>query len=161
MELNALRRFLIAAPLAWLIALVGAASIASKPSVGVFAYSFSAMVYGIGSLICHQLPERSFHLWGAQVAVCARCFGLYGGAATAVLVAAVQPLTVERFVKTRPRTLVALAACPTVITLLYEWTSGVMPSHWIRAAAGFVLGAVITLVLLASTTAPRSAVGIN
>ena len=34
-------------------------------------------VYQAGSLVCHQRPERSFHLAGVQLPVCARCFGLY------------------------------------------------------------------------------------
>lgn len=28
---------------------------------------------------CHQLSDRSFHLLGIQLAVCARCTGIYGG----------------------------------------------------------------------------------
>src|SRR5437764_987285 len=31
------------------------------------------------SAVCHQLPERSFALWGWPLAVCARCSGIYGG----------------------------------------------------------------------------------
>src|SRR5687768_17099872 len=38
---------------------------------------FLAFVYAAGSLICHQLPERSFFLDGRQLPVCARCTGLY------------------------------------------------------------------------------------
>ena len=38
-----------------------------------------AVVYGVGSFICHQLPERSFHLAGFQLPVCARCLGIYIG----------------------------------------------------------------------------------
>ena len=42
-------------------------------------------LYAVGWLICHQRPERSFHLAGAQLPVCARCLGLYaGGAAGAI-----------------------------------------------------------------------------
>jgi len=38
--------------------------------VGVFAYA-------AGSVVCHQLPERSFY-WGRwQFPVCSRCTGLY------------------------------------------------------------------------------------
>ena len=37
------------------------------------------------SLICHQRPERSFWIFGAPVAVCARCLGLYIGAAIGLL----------------------------------------------------------------------------
>ena len=41
----------------------------------------AAVLYAGASLICHQLPGRSFHLDGAQLPVCARCFGLYSGGA--------------------------------------------------------------------------------
>ncbi len=33
------------------------------------------------SRVCHQEAARSFWLWGAPVAVCARCLGIYLGAA--------------------------------------------------------------------------------
>jgi uncharacterized membrane protein len=36
-------------------------------------------------LICHQRPERSFWIFGAQVAVCARCLGVYLGAAIGLM----------------------------------------------------------------------------
>jgi len=35
--------------------------------------------YFFFSGVCHQLPERSFHLWGEPLAVCARCSGVYAG----------------------------------------------------------------------------------
>jgi uncharacterized membrane protein len=35
--------------------------------------------YACFASLCHQLPERSFQVWGNPVAVCARCFGLYFG----------------------------------------------------------------------------------
>ena len=42
--------------------------------VGVFAYA-------AGSVVCHQLPERSFY-WGQwKFPVCSRCTGLYVSAA--------------------------------------------------------------------------------
>ncbi len=36
-----------------------------------------AYLFAVGSVICHQLPERSFFLDGRQLPVCARCTGLY------------------------------------------------------------------------------------
>src|SRR5215216_6576523 len=36
-----------------------------------------ALVYAIGSVICHQRPDRSFFVDGHQLPVCARCSGLY------------------------------------------------------------------------------------
>lgn len=35
--------------------------------------------------ICHQLPERSFHLFGEPVGACHRCTGLYAGFTLGVL----------------------------------------------------------------------------
>ena len=47
--------------------------------------ALAAAVYKGFSAACHQMPERSFHLWGLPLAVCARCAGLYVGAAAGVL----------------------------------------------------------------------------
>ena len=37
------------------------------------------------ALVCHQRPERSFWVFGGSVAVCARCLGIYVGAAFGLL----------------------------------------------------------------------------
>ena len=51
-------------------------------------------VYRMFALACHQMDERSFHLMGFKLAVCARCFGLYAGAlAGALLYPLTRPLT--------------------------------------------------------------------
>jgi uncharacterized membrane protein len=34
----------------------------------------------VGYAICHQIPERSFHIHGQQLPLCARCTGIYMGA---------------------------------------------------------------------------------
>lgn len=48
--------------------------------------SFFSGVVELGfSSICHQIPERSFSIWGYPLAVCARCTGIYGGFLFAVL----------------------------------------------------------------------------
>ena len=38
-----------------------------------------SMVYLLFSRICHQIPERSFSLFGYPLAVCHRCSGIYAG----------------------------------------------------------------------------------
>ena len=48
----------------------------------------SAGTYLLGKVVCHQLPDRSFHPAGVQMPVCARCAGLYFGAGLGVLAAA-------------------------------------------------------------------------
>jgi hypothetical protein len=42
----------------------------------------------------------------------------------------------------------ALAALPTFVTLVYEWTTGDMPSNAIRALAGAPLGAAIAFIVI-------------
>jgi uncharacterized membrane protein len=39
----------------------------------------AALAYCIFSPVCHQIPERSFFLWGYPLAVCHRCSGIYLG----------------------------------------------------------------------------------
>jgi uncharacterized membrane protein len=102
-------------------------------------------VYGIGSLICHQLPERSFHLWTAQMPVCARCAGIYAGAVLGAMAA-----LALRARARRPRLVLALAVTPALVTLVYEWTTGVMPSHAIRAASGVPIGLVVAWLVVAA-----------
>jgi len=41
--------------------------------------AISSPLYQFFSFICHQQPERSFHVEGEQFAVCSRCFGVYLG----------------------------------------------------------------------------------
>ncbi|HEV7395665.1 MAG TPA: DUF2085 domain-containing protein [Pyrinomonadaceae bacterium] len=44
--------------------------------------TLSVAIYGAFGKLCHQIPERSFFIAGHQLAVCARCTGLYFGFAT-------------------------------------------------------------------------------
>ena len=46
---------------------------------------FSEVIYQGFSYLCHQIPERSFHLAGHPFGVCSRCTGLYAGFAFATL----------------------------------------------------------------------------
>lgn len=48
--------------------------------------AFASPIYKAFSFVCHQIPERSFHLAGHQFGVCSRCTGLYAGFAVAALV---------------------------------------------------------------------------
>ena len=85
----------------------------------------SALVYAFGSLVCHQRPERSFYLGQAQVPVCARCFGLYLGAAIGAIAllmfwSASTSIALRR-TRGHMRTLLLVSAAPTAIS----WTSEV------------------------------------
>lgn len=39
----------------------------------------SSPLYTFFSFMCHQMPDRSFHIEGEKFGVCSRCFGVYFG----------------------------------------------------------------------------------
>jgi uncharacterized membrane protein len=148
--------------LLWPAALAAATRIAALPQRGDAAYLLSAAVYFSAGLLCHQRPDRSFYLWGTQFPVCARCAGIYAGAALGVIAELVRrqppavrsPVTTFSRISPESRTLLA-ASIPAILTLVYEWTSGVTPANWIRALSGLVLGAAAAIVVMRAGAAPR------
>jgi uncharacterized membrane protein len=150
-RLSVLRPAFIATSIAWALMLPVATWAASAVHVTIWSASFVIAVYGVGSLVCHQLPVRSFRLFSAQMPVCARCTGIYAGAAlVAVLSAALRPgrLALDR--RWDSRLVLGVAALPCGITLISEWTTGVMPSNLMRAAAGLPLGAAVAWLVMKS-----------
>jgi uncharacterized membrane protein len=132
---------------AWLLLIV-AAPVLWIPVAGV--------MYAAGSFICHQLPERSFHLQGAQLPVCARCLGLYGGGAFGSVIGASavvryrigrgQPLLARAL---RWRWTVA-AAMPTLATVVLEWGLGWPISNTVRAVTALPLGVAVAFVVVSA-----------
>ena len=107
-----LRRAFVGAATAWPMALLLAPVAAARPQPSSLGYAFALVIYAAGSLICHQRPERSFHLLGAQLPVCARCMGIYAGAAVAaclVLMRTAKAVRDEAFARRR-RTLAQFGA---------------------------------------------------
>jgi uncharacterized membrane protein len=141
-----LRRAFVGASVAWFGALPLATFASSQPSSSSAVYLFAFGTYLVGSLLCHQRLERSFFLWGSQMPVCARCTGIYFGAALSALVA-----LAGRHVRAddaSARMLLMVSVIPTAGTLIYEWTTGHMPANWIRAAAGVPIGVVVAWIVL-------------
>jgi uncharacterized membrane protein len=97
----------------------------------------SAVIYAAAGLVCHQRPERSFHLGGTQLPVCARCTGLYVSGALGALVAWLGASRVPR----RMRGVLIASAMPTIITVALEWANLTAPGNVVRASAALPLGA--------------------
>jgi uncharacterized membrane protein len=139
-----LRRAFLVGAAVWAAAFPLAAFAASRPAGPSIAYAFALVVYAIGHVVCHQLPVRSFHLWTMTLPVCARCTGIYvGTAATAMAMSACRWRPAPTRGVAHARVVFLLSLVPTAATLLFEWTTGGMPAHWIRALAGLPLGAAV------------------
>ena len=101
-----------------------------------------AVVYEAAGLICHQRPERSFHLAGIQLPVCARCFGLYASGAAGALIACLAGLSGAGRAPARSAAFaIAVASIPTALTVIAEWIGLVHPGGLTRAIAAVPLGA--------------------
>lgn len=123
---------LTALAVTWVLLIVAAPSAAAGRAPLV-----SALAYQIGSRVCHQRPERSFHVHGTQMPVCARCFGLYTGGAAGLLLA---------WRRRRPQspaagklTLLAGAA-PIALTVALEWLGVIDTTNALRWFTGVPLG---------------------
>jgi uncharacterized membrane protein len=137
------RRILLTGTIVWAAAIPMAALAASRPDGSHPVYAFALAVYAAGHLVCHQIPARSFHGWGAVLPVCARCTGIYAGAAITACAVFVRSAADTTPSAAGVRLLLIAALIPTAITLAYEWTIGDMPANWIRALAGIPLGAAV------------------
>ncbi len=117
---------------------------------------FLAFVFAVGSVICHQLPERSFFFDGRQLPVCARCTGLYlSGAAGLAAWWTVKLLRGGRPQKLPPRlamSLLAIVATPTVVSYLTGVLGVWDGSNLTRAALAVPLGVVAGAVVAAVST---------
>lgn len=118
-------------------------------------------VWSIADRVCHQRPERSFHLRGHQMAVCGRCFGLYVSGAAALVAgmfagrrrvpapassrvegarSALPPAAHPRITLDARAGLLTVAALPTLFTWAMEFAGVWDPGTIVRALAAVPLG---------------------
>jgi uncharacterized membrane protein len=121
--------------------------------------AFASSIYKVFSFVCHQIPERSFHLAGHQFGVCSRCTGLYTGFAVAALV---YPLahSLTRTDTPRRRWLI-LAAVPLLIDFSLTYFGVWSNTHLTRFLTGALLGAVAVFYVMPGLVELSSAVGLR
>lgn len=127
--------------LGWMALIVGAPLALSRGYV-----SLAQVIYKAFSPLCHQIPERSFHLEGHAWAVCSRCTGIYAGVAAGIIL---YPLlrSLKR-TDTPARMWLLLSAVPIVI----DWSLGFLGiwdnNHLSRVLTGGLLGFVAALYIV-------------
>jgi uncharacterized membrane protein len=97
------------------------------------------------ALVCHQQAERSFLFFGGSVAVCARCLGIYLGAAAGLFLRV-------------PRTVAWRWLTAAVAFNLVDWAAEFAGLHgnWIfaRFVLGIALGVAGAVLVVASEKTP-------
>ena len=111
--------------------------------------------YHAGSLVCHQRPERSFHLAGAQLPVCARCFGLYLSGAVGLVVASRRRGSMSAATS---RLLLVVGALPIAVTVALEWLGLIHTTNVVRMLTGLPLGFAAAVVIVRSLARPSDAI---
>jgi uncharacterized membrane protein len=105
-----------------------------------------ALIYAFFRPLCHQLDDRSFHLWGVPLAVCSRCSSIYAGFLAGTFAYPFCGSLRHRFPS--DRVLLVIASIPLMIDVgagaigLYDVTNVT------RAATGAWFGIVIPLVVV-------------
>jgi uncharacterized membrane protein len=98
----------------------------------------AVILYRSFSALCHQMPERSFHLFGFPLAVCARCFGIYAGALAGLcaypLVRSLGETTLP------PRRWLLFAALPMLFDVVGAVSGVSVSTHASRVTTGAIAG---------------------
>lgn len=101
------------------------------------------IIYLVYRPTCHQLPERSFFIFGHQVAVCARCSALYvsfwGAGLAYALASAVWRVRVPVWRAPALRW-VGVAAIPLAVDGLTQLVGLRTSTNWVRTITGVLTG---------------------
>lgn len=129
----------------WLIVASGSVLISTAIIAAPLALSSGHLLWALPlyhafSLVCHQIPERSFFIAGHPFAVCARCFGLYAGFTLASI--AYPLISSLRNIDAPPRRWLFMAAVPLVIDYALGFFGIWNNTHSSRFITGALLGAV-------------------
>jgi hypothetical protein len=137
----------------WAAWLVAAPALAASAEHGPALWA-AAATYRAGAVICHQRGDRSFHVSGVRMPVCARCAGLYAGAALGFVLSAGWMIARRRRAAagraprlTVLRWAVAASAAPTAAAWAAEHLAGTAVHGEIRALAAVPLGAAAAVVV--------------
>lgn len=156
MEMGRFQRPRWLAPTLTVMSTGWAAAIGTAPAVAhgsQVSALLAGLTYLIGSVLCHQRPERSFHLAGAQLPVCARCTGLYVGGAIGVVAWVMwrrhRSETTARVDAKSAMRLMLIAAAPTAFTVATAVVGIWDLSNAGRAALALPLGMVAGALLAA------------
>lgn len=131
----------------WTILLILTPFFASEKLSVINSGMVIAATYAAGSLVCHQLSDRSFKISHIKMPVCARCAGLYAAAPFGALVGILRAGRGRVFSARRLRVVLIAATFPTVMTVCGELIGLISPTNMVRSMFALPLGFTITWTL--------------
>ncbi len=139
------------ARLIYVVTLVGAGwwlalSFAAPWLAAEHHYTSASWVYAALSVVCHQMPQRSFHWLGYPLGVCARCVGIYAGFFLGLLFYPLVRQVEEEAVPQRHW--LWLTAAPTVIDVAGDAVRLFANTFLSRTVTGLILGAGVAFYVL-------------
>lgn len=149
-----LARALVIAALAWVAAITLAPLAIASSRTGLSLAA--AGMYAAGARVCHQRPDRCFRIGGVPMPVCARCTGLYSGAAAAAPMAF---FLASALSSRRARRIAAVTALPTLLTWGIEVAGLGHPSNTVRAIAALPLGFAAAWLVMTALVPGKRATG--
>jgi len=124
-------------PIAFVLTLVLALSVSITP---FYSEVIRGGVMQVFAFVCHQLPLRSPHIGGVQLAVCHRCLGIYWALPVAALIFGISRGS-RVAVRIKNLTIVMLAGLPAGI----DWLGDILGFWENTTASRFITGAVFGL----------------
>jgi uncharacterized membrane protein len=138
---SAVYLFLLLVSLVWLLAIVAAPYLLANEHL-----TSSLILYQFFSTICHQLPDRTFHVLGHPLGVCSRCTGIYGGFLVGLLL---YPLLRDvRNGRFPARWWLIAATIPIILDFAAGFTNISANTFSSRTATGLVFGSVAAFFIL-------------
>ncbi len=104
----------------------------------------SNLNYLMFSSACHQISERSLHVFGAKMAVCARCFGIYAG----MLIGCLLYPFLNRFERMPPGWVMLAAIASLALDGVSQLFGLRESSNILRVLTGLLFGGVIPYYLI-------------
>ncbi len=139
--------------LSWLLLIV------SLLIVGAFLFSPPWTMLGkthlVGYAICHQIPERSFHIAGHQLPLCARCSGTFLGALVGFTVMTVRgrrragslPSAFITVILVCFIGLMGIDGINSYLTLFPDMPHLYQPQNWLRLTTGILNGLALSAIV--------------
>lgn len=135
-----------------LACMAGLALVAAVAPLAAAGWPYASLLRWLFSGVCHQSAERSFHWFGAPLAVCHRCAGLYLGFTLGVALWPHLP-PILRQLALRPTWLAACLALP-----LIDWAlpNSAASRFGTGLIAAFPVGLLALMALPSATPAPHT-----